>query len=149
MNITYGSTDGYGQPATGSTGGAGADDPGYARQPRPDTKRPRAGWRQVGRDLAFLLPGLPIAIASFTALMVGFWLGVGTIVLAFLGFIILLVTLLTARGFAAAERGRVGIMEGRRVGPAYYRKPSGTGFSRVFGYLRDPQLWRDFSHGLL
>ncbi|WP_205857833.1 sensor histidine kinase, partial [Phytoactinopolyspora endophytica] len=28
-------------------------------------------------------------------------------------------------------------------------KPSGTGFSRVFGYLRDPQLWRDFSHGLL
>ncbi|MFW6090903.1 MAG: sensor histidine kinase [Actinomycetota bacterium] len=111
--------------------------------------RPRAGWRQVGRDVIYLLPGLPIAVASFTLLMVGFWLGVGLVVLAFLGLVVLLVTLLVARGFAAAERGRVGLMEGRRVGPVHYLRPGRSGRSRVFGYLRDPQLWRDFGHGLL
>src|SRR5690606_34536849 len=79
--------------------------------------RPRAGWRQVGRDLMYLLPGLPIAIASFTLMMVGFWLGIGLTVVALLGLVFLLITLLTARGLAAAERARVGLMEGRRVGP--------------------------------
>lgn len=111
--------------------------------------RPRAGWRQVGRDLMYLLPGLPIAIASFTLMMVGFWLGIGLTVVALLGLVFLLITLLTARGLAAAERARVGLMEGRRVGPAYYRKPGGSGLSRVFGRLRDPQLWRDFGHSLI
>lgn len=116
----------------------------HARPPRP-----RAGWRQVGRDLLYLLPGLPIAIASFTVMMVGLWLGAGLLVLALVGLIVLLVTLLTARGFAAAERGRVALMERRPVSPAHYLRPSRSGRSRVFGYLRDPQLWRDFGHGLL
>lgn len=110
---------------------------------------PRAGWRQVGRDLMYLLPGLPIAIASFTALVVGFSLGIGLIVLALIGLLVLLFTLIAARGFATAERGRVGVMEGRRVGPVYYRTGSGSGLSRIVGYLRDPQLWRDFLHGVL
>ncbi len=112
-------------------------------------QRPRAGWRQVGRDLLYLLPGLPIAIASFTVMMVGFWLGAGLLVLALVGLVVLVATLLTARGFAAAERGRVGLMEGRRVGPTHYLRPGTSGRSRVFGYVRDPQLWRDFGHGLL
>jgi signal transduction histidine kinase len=112
--------------------------------------RPRPGWRQVGRDLLYLLPGLPLAVVSFTLLMTGFWLGVGLVPLALLGLFILLATLFTARGFAAAERSRVGLMERRRVGPAYYRRdPGGTGLSRILRRMRDPQLWRDWGHGLL
>lgn len=124
-----------------------------ATTPVPDSParppRPRAGWRQMGRDLAYLLPGLPIAIASFAVLMMGFWLGVGLFLLALLGLVVLVLTLGFARGFAAAERGRVRLMEGRRVGPAHYRAPVGSPLARLVGYVRDPQLWRDFAHGLL
>lgn len=142
----YGATDpatpGYYSMTEGSP--AGADRRDTSRPPQP-----RAGWSQVGRDLLYLWPGLPISIASFTVLVTGFWLGVGLIPLALLGVIVLLITLFAGRAFAAAERARVSWMEGRPVGPAYYRQPSESGLSRIVGYLRDPQLWRDFLHGIL
>ncbi|NDL59145.1 sensor histidine kinase [Phytoactinopolyspora mesophila] len=146
----YGSTDpagaGYGY-SPGTPGATPQASHGPDRASRPP--RPRAGWRQAGSDLLYLLPGLPIAIASFTLMVTGFWLGVGLIPLALVGLVVLLVTLMTARGFAAAERSRVSLLEGRRVGPAYYRHPEESGFSRILGYLRDPQLWRDFFHGII
>ncbi|WP_158542913.1 sensor histidine kinase [Phytoactinopolyspora halophila] len=114
--------------------------------PRP---RPRPSWHQAGRDLIYLLPGLPIGVASFSVLITGFFLGIGLIPLALLGLVVLLVTLLTARGFATAERVRVGLLEGWRVGPAYYRPGEGAGLTRLRRYFADPQLWRDFFHGLL
>ncbi|WP_246222677.1 sensor histidine kinase [Phytoactinopolyspora limicola] len=143
----YGPTDPHISDGSWAPGVDASTDrrPGQMGRPR----RPRAGWGQVGRDLLYLLPGLPIAIGSFVTLMTGFWLGIGLIPLALLGIVILMMTLLTARGFAAAERSRVGIMEGHRVWPAHYRTPNAAGFSRIAGYLRDPQLWRDFLHGLL
>lgn len=115
----------------------------------PTTARPRAGWRQVPRDLAYLLPGLPVAIFSFVVLITGFFLGLGLVVLALLGLFILVGTLFTARALAAAERGRVGVMEGRKVGPAYHRPVEGSGIGRVMRYLRDPLAWREWGHGLL
>lgn len=111
--------------------------------------RPRPGWGQVSRDLLYLLPGMPIALVSFTVIAVGFPLGIGLMPLALFGLVVLLVTLLISRGFAAAERGRVTLMERRRVGPAYYRRHGGSVLARTFGGLRDPQLWRDFGHSLL
>jgi signal transduction histidine kinase len=122
-----------------------ASEPGDAARP----PRPRPGWRQVGRDLLYLLPGLPIAIVSFCLLMVGFWLGVGLVPLALLGLVIMVGTLVAGRGFAAAERARLRLAERRPVGPAYYRRATGTGLSRILSYLRDPQAWRDFGYGLL
>ncbi|TDE02188.1 sensor histidine kinase, partial [Jiangella asiatica] len=115
----------------------------------PSVDRPRAGWRQVPRDVGYLLPGLPIAIASFTLMVTGFSLGLGLFVLAFLGLAIWIATLGVARGFAAAERARVGAMEGRSVGPAYHRRPSGSGLGRLFSYLRDPLSWREWGFGIL
>jgi signal transduction histidine kinase len=111
--------------------------------------RPRAGWRQVGRDLGYLLPGLLIAIVSFTVLVTGFWLGVGLLPLALLGLFVLAGTLFIGRGFATLERKRVEWLEGRRVEPTHYRQAAGTGLARVVGPYRDPQLWRDFAHGVL
>lgn len=115
----------------------------------PLVSRPRVSWRQVPRDLAYLLPGLPIAIASFVVLITGFFLGIGLVVLALLGLVILVGTLFAARGFAAAERGRVGAMEGRTVGPVYHRTAERSGLARLRSYLRDPQTWREWGHGLL
>jgi signal transduction histidine kinase len=111
--------------------------------------RPRAGWRQAPRDLAYLLPGLLIAVTSFCLLITGFFLGLGLIPLALLGLFILIGTLYAARGFAAAERGRVGMMEGRTVGPVYHRTTFASGLSGVVGRLRDPQTWREWGHGVL
>ncbi|WP_116952366.1 sensor histidine kinase [Jiangella endophytica] len=113
------------------------------------TDRPRAGWRQVPRDLAYLLPGLPIAIASFTIMVTGFFLGAGLFVLAFLGLIVWIAMLGTARGFGVAERARVALMEDRPVGPAYHRPASGKGLGRLFSYLRDPLAWREWGFGIL
>ncbi|WP_035812296.1 sensor histidine kinase [Jiangella gansuensis] len=115
----------------------------------PSTDRPRAGWRQVPRDLGYLLPGLPIAIASFTVMVTGFALGAGLFVLAFLGLIVWITMFAAARGFAIAERARVAAMEGRPVGPAHHRSPTGSGLGRLFGYLRDPLAWREWGFGIL
>ncbi|SDS36499.1 sensor domain-containing protein [Jiangella sp. DSM 45060] len=113
------------------------------------TDRPRAGWRQVPRDLAYLLPGLPIAIASFTIMVTGFFLGLGLFVLAFLGLIVWIAMFGAARGFAVAERARVALMEDRPVGPAYHRPASGKGLARLFSFLRDPLAWREWGFGIL
>ena len=115
----------------------------------PTTDRPRAGWRQVTRDVGYLLPGLPIAIASFTIMITGFALGAGLFVLAFLGLVVWVAMLGTARGFAVAERARVGVMEGRPVGPAHHRPARGKGLARLFSYLRDPLAWREWGFGIL
>lgn len=112
-------------------------------------QRPAVSWRQVPRDLAYLLPGFPIAIASFVVLVVALVLGVGLIPLALLGLLILAATMAAARGFAAAERARVGAMEGTVVGPVYHRSIEGSGLRRALNFLRDPQTWREWLHGVL
>lgn len=111
--------------------------------------RPRASWHQVSRDIGYLLPGLPIAIASFVLAVAGFSLGLGLIPLALAGFFIWFLMLVGARGFAAAERARVSVMEGRRVGPVYHRRASGAGARRVLSFLRDPQSWKEWGHALI
>ena len=40
-----------------------------------------ATWRQIGSDLAYILPGFFVSIASFTALVALFTLGLSTIVI--------------------------------------------------------------------
>lgn len=112
-------------------------------------RQPAATWRQVPRDLAYLLPGLPIALASFVTLVVGLALGVGLIPLALLGFVILFATLMAARGFATAERARVAAMAGTEVGPVFYRPFEGSGVRRFLAPLRDRQIWRDWLHGVV
>jgi signal transduction histidine kinase len=112
-------------------------------------ERPKAAWRQVPRDLAYLLPGLPIAIGSFVALITGFFLGIGLVPLALFGLVVLFVTLAIARGFAVAERARVGVMERRSVGPVHHRDLREAGLARFTSALRDPMTWREWGHGVL
>jgi signal transduction histidine kinase len=121
------------------------------------TGRPRSGRGSRGQAFSdgaarsahrfsYLLCGLPIAIASFCVLVTGFALSVGLLVIV-VGIPVAVGTLGAARLFAAAERGHA-----RMVGvelPTPARLPAPTGFGAWWRWLRDPQLWLEFLHGLL
>jgi signal transduction histidine kinase len=111
--------------------------------------RPTIGWRQLARDLGYLLPGMPLAISSFALMIAGAALGAGLVVVAFVGLAVMTATLLLARQFAALERLRVGAMERRTVTPVHYRRPTGGPVARMLQRLRDTQCWRDWLHGVL
>ena len=88
--------------------------------PAYDAPGPRASWKQVPRDLAYLLPGFPIALAAFVLVVVGVSLGFGLALLT-VGVPILVATLAAARGFAALEPARVRACEQRDVLPDGHR----------------------------
>ncbi|PSL06078.1 signal transduction histidine kinase [Haloactinopolyspora alba] len=111
--------------------------------------RPEASWRQIWRDLGYMLPGLPIAVASFVVAIAGLALGVGLFVVAFAGLAIMVGTLAAARGFAHTERRRVGWVERREVRPFHYRQVNGNLLGRLLGRLRDQQSWRDWTFAVL
>ncbi len=111
--------------------------------------RPPPGWNQVGLELGYLLPNLPITIAGFVIAITGFSLGMGLMPLFAVGLIVLAATLGASRAMASFERGRLSILEGQRIGPVTYRKADGIGFHRLLGYLKDPQLWKDWGFQLV
>ena len=116
--------------------------------PAYDAPGPRASWKQVPRDLAYLLPGFPIALAAFVLVVVGVSLGFGLALLT-VGVPILVATLAAARGFAALERARVRACEQRPLAPTYYRTVTGSFLQRTIGMVRDPQYWRDALHAVV
>lgn len=110
----------------------------------------RGRWAQAGRDVAYLLPGLLIVLPAFVLLITGFFLGIGLMPLALIGIVIWQATLMTARGFAAFERRRLGLMEGRVVGPVYHRPAAATGrWRHVTSAIRDPQTWKEWGYFLI
>lgn len=128
--------------------------------PRPPAPRPlqhdaagtdRRGTlaRRFGLDLAYVLVGLPVAIASFVAVVTLLSVSVGLLVV-WVGFPLLVLTLLVARGFAGLERGRLRLRGDRLPPVVYRRRPPRSGvFSFVFGRLRDRQAWLDVVHGIV
>jgi len=78
----------------------------------PTTAEPQRGfsygrmWRAVPGELAYLLPGIVIAIASMTVLATLFFTGVGTIPV-FFGLFLVLASLFAARGFGMLELARL------------------------------------------
>jgi signal transduction histidine kinase len=109
---------------------------------------PRASWKQVPRDLAYLLPGFPIALAAFIVVVVGVSLGFGLALLT-VGIPILVGTLAAARGFATIERAQVRACEQRPLARTYYRTQTGSSLQRAMGVVRDPQHWRDVLHAVV
>jgi signal transduction histidine kinase len=118
-----------------------------------DTTAERGGvpiLRQLGVDTAYVLVGFPLAVMSFVLLVTGLSLGGGLLV-TIIGFPILGLTLLIARGFAEVERWRITpVLRIPRMHPIYKRAPEDAGFWRkVFTPLADGQLWLDLLHGIL
>ncbi|OEV03728.1 sensor domain-containing protein [Streptomyces oceani] len=100
---------------------------------------------RFGRQLSYLITGLPLGIAGFVIAVTGFTTGVGSLV-AWLGLPILVGTLLAARGLARVERRRVESATDRRLPPHYYRDRAGSGPGGWLRSLGEPQAWRDLAH---
>lgn len=115
----------------------------------PDGRVTPSFLRQLSRDTAYLLTGLPLALVSFVVLVTGLSLGVGMLI-TLVGLPILVVTLLAGRLFAAVERWRVEQVTGELVTAAYRPDDPAAGpLRRWWERLRDTQAWLDATHGLL
>lgn len=103
----------------------------------------------IGR-IVFLLLSLPLGILYFTAIITGFSLGVGTLVI-WIGLPILFATLFLVRGLAEMERRMVSSL--LRM-PMPYQSPEPhelhQGFLKRFGkILTDPYTWTSMIYMLL
>ncbi|WP_405138455.1 sensor histidine kinase [Nocardia sp. NBC_01388] len=103
---------------------------------------------QARRDLAYLLPGILVGLASFITLICGFLFGTATLVV-WVGVPVLIATLGAARMFAALERRRVAAVLGHELPAAYYAVGTGSRSQRIWTVLKDRQYWRDLTYGIL
>ncbi len=100
--------------------------------------------RQLGVDTVYAIFGLVLAVLSFALTIAGVALGTGLLITV-IGFPVLALTLLIARGMADIHRiGIGGVLRRRSPRPAYRRAdPSWGWFRRMLNPLRDPQSWLD------
>ncbi|WP_433383565.1 sensor domain-containing protein [Actinoplanes sp. CA-142083] len=106
-------------------------------------------WGRLVTDTRYVLTGFPPAVIAFSACLTGFAAGAGLVVV-WIGVPLLVATLMLARGFAAAERARVGAVLGAALPtPSYRAAKSATMPARVLAVLSDPQSWRDLAHAVL
>jgi signal transduction histidine kinase len=104
--------------------------------------------RQLGRDTQYVLLGFPLGIITVVLTMVGFFLGLGLTVV-WIGLPIMMGTVMLARAFATLERARLAPVLRRVMPHPYYKKPAGPGFWRkVLTPLADGQSWLDIVHGM-
>lgn len=104
-----------------------------------------ATWRQIGRDLAYILPGFFVSLVSFIVLVTLFSLGVSTLII-WVGLPILMLCLAVARGFASLNRATLARWGGE-IPPVHYRPRNKNSIGGMFRNLADPQLWKDVVHG--
>lgn len=98
-----------------------------------------------------LLLDLPFGIAWFTIVVVGLSLGVGLVVLALVGLVILMATVLTGRLIGIVERARARALLGVDVqppSPSRWRDEQGT-WRRVKAALGDVPGWKGLGYGLI
>jgi signal transduction histidine kinase len=116
----------------------------YALEPSPAMRI----LRQLGRDTQFVLIGFPLGLITVVLSMVGFFLGLG-LSLIWIGVPLLMGVMMLVRGFATIERARIAPVIGRRMPHPYYKRATGPGFwRRVFAPLSDGQSWLDLLHAM-
>ena len=99
-------------------------------------------WMGVPRELGYLLPILPIAVASIAVLMSVFWTGVG-LVFVFIGLFVVLAALFIARGFGVLEVIRLSYTGFPEIQmPAWDRKARGSNaLAKALAPLVDGHYW--------
>ena len=106
--------------------------------------------RQLGVDTVYSLFGLVLAVASFVLIITGLSLGL-SLLITVIGFPVLALTMLIARGMADTHRVAIAGVLGRpSPRPAYLRSEPGAGwFRRTLRPLRDAQSWLDVVAGII
>lgn len=106
--------------------------------------------RRLAADAAYTFLSLPLGVVTFVLLVPLFAAGMGTLVV-FLGFPLLALCLLIARGFADLQRVRLEHVLGHPVPrPVYRPAPADAGwFRRLTTPMRTGQSWLDLLHGIL
>ncbi|MFF9559809.1 sensor domain-containing protein [Streptomyces albus] len=109
-----------------------------------DGRETRRG--RFGRQVGYLLSGLPMGIAAFVLMVTGLAFGVGTLVVV-LGLPVLTGTLAMARYLARVEADHIATVTGRPLP----ERDAGPEFAERgrWATLRDPQAWRDLVHAVL
>jgi hypothetical protein len=103
---------------------------------------------RVAESAGYVLTGFPLALVAFVLLVVGFTVGLGTLVIT-IGIGVLAVTLGVARLFARVERARLdALLHSRSPRPAY-REPRGGVIGRAVSAGADPRRWLDLLHGII
>ena len=111
----------------------------------PPVPRPaRSRWSQAARDAAYLLGAFPMLLLAFVLTVVLVVTGVSTVII-WVGLPILAAGLMTARGFATAERRIGAAVAGRPVAADPYlpARPGGGTIARLLRPITDPQSWMD------
>lgn len=101
------------------------------------------GKGRFGREVGYLLSGLPLGTAAFVLLVTGFALGAGTLILLF-GVFVLGGALSVARFFARVEAAQIAHATGRALPP-----PADGPRRGGWGLLADAQGWRDLVHAIV
>lgn len=114
----------------------------------PATTRSRRTLPDLLAGTGYLLTGLPLAVISFSLLLTGTALALGTLVIV-VGFAVMALALAMAQGFAALERSRVGAVLGRPVPAPRYRPLRAGTVGSVLTAGADPRRWLDLVHGLV
>ncbi|NRQ37153.1 sensor histidine kinase [Nonomuraea sp. NN258] len=110
----------------------------------------RSLMKRVLLDTRYTTVGFPTAVIGFSLMIAGLAAGLGTAVV-WIGVPLLAGTLMTARGFADAERGWLSdVLKRPPVRPRYKPAPPGAGrFRRLVNPLTSGQSWLDLLHGIL
>lgn len=119
--------------------------------PAPAAEPPRPTWRsRLGSDTAYLLTGLPLAIAGFVVGVLTIAAGFGNLAVV-IGFPILAAGLRAVRVLADVERDRIArVLWVPRVRPAYRSAAPGAGaWRRWFATIGDAQSWLDLLYAIV
>lgn len=106
-----------------------------------------ATWRRIGADLAYILPGFLVSLASFIVLVTMLSLGASLLVV-WIGLPLLVLCLAVARWFAGVNRAALRRWAGD-IPPVHYRPRQKRTVGGMFRSLGDPQPWKDLVHGIV
>ncbi|NSC22414.1 hypothetical protein FM076_14985 [Streptomyces albus subsp. chlorinus] len=120
-----------------------------AQQSAPTVPADRDGrGGRFGREVGYLLSGLPLGIASFVLMIAGFALGASTLIL-YIGLPVLAATLSMARYLARVEADHIATVTGRPLRSGTSAAGQGGRRGGRWATVRDPQAWRDLVHAVL
>lgn len=112
------------------------------------TPRRTGMLRQLAIDTQYVIIGFPLALVTLVLGVAGFGVGVSTTIL-WVGIPLLTGTLMMSRGFATAERARIGPVLGQRIRQPIYKHGRGKGaVRRLVTPFTDGQYWLDLLHGI-